>query len=122
MLVTDFNSVKLLFELIDILLLGHFHLFQDFLLSMQLAIEVLSLGHRFVNLVLEFDVLLMQYLDLTIGSIELNLSVFNGKDLVLEITSGCKELSICGCVLFLFFFVSLYPHITGFFFTSDDLL
>ena len=43
-LVADLNGIEFLLKFVDILLLGHFHLLQDFLLSMQLAIEVFSFG------------------------------------------------------------------------------
>lgn len=121
-LVTDLNSVELFFEFIYVLFLGHFHLLKDFLLSMQLAIEVFSLGDRLVDLMLELDVLLMQYLDLAIGSVELDLCIFHCEDLVLELAPRLQEVRVRGCVLFLLFFVPLYPHISGLLLSSDDIL
>ena len=71
---------------------------------------------------LEFDVLLLQYLDVSIGSIELNLCILNRKDLVLELTSRLEEVSVRSSVLFLLFLVPLYPHIASLLFSSDDIL
>ena len=122
MLVSDLDCVKFLFKFVDVLLLGHFHLLQDFLLSMQFTIEVFSLGYWFVYLVLEFDVLFMQYLDLSIGCIELDLSILYSKHLIFEVASSSEKLSICGCMFFLLFFVPLNPHVTSLFLACNNLL
>ena len=92
MLVADLNGVKFLLELLDVLFLGHLHLLEDLLLGVELAIEVLCLGHRFVDLVLEFDVLLVEDLDLPVRSIELDLSVLDSEHLILEVAPSSQQL------------------------------
>ena len=67
MLISLLYSVKLLLQLRDILFLGHFHLFEDFFLGIKLSIQILCLSNRLIDLVLEFEVLLLKDLDLTIG-------------------------------------------------------
>ena len=78
-LVADLNGVQLLLEFLDVLLLGHLHLLEDLLLGVELTIEVFCLGDCLVDLVLELDVLLVQDLDLSIRSVELDLSILDGK-------------------------------------------
>lgn len=84
-LVALLDCVELLFELADILLLGHLHLLQNLLLRVQLAVQVLSLRHRLIDLVLELQVLLLKDLNLSIGRVQLDLCVFESQDLVLEL-------------------------------------
>lgn len=90
MLVADLNGVEFLFELLDVLFLSHLHLLEDLLLGVEFTIEVLCLGNGFVDLVLEFDVLLVQDLDLPVCSVELDLSILDSEHLVLEVTS-CSQ-------------------------------
>ena len=78
-LVADLNGVQLLLEFLDVLFLGHLHLLEDLLLGVELTIEVFCLGDCLVDLVLELDVLLVQDLDLSIRSVELDLSILDGK-------------------------------------------
>ena len=78
-MVADLNGVQLLLEFLDVLFLGHLHLLEDLLLGVELTIEVFCLGDCLVDLVLELDVLLVQDLDLSIRSVELDLSILDGK-------------------------------------------
>ena len=85
MLVSQLNGIKLLLEPLDVFLFRHFHLLEDLLLSVQLSVEVLGPGNRLIHLVLEFHVLLLKDLNLTIGGVELYFTVFEGKYLVFEL-------------------------------------
>ena len=85
MLVPLLDRVKLLLELGDVLLLRHFHLLEDLLLRVELAIKIFGLRDSLVDLVLELQVLLLKDLNLAIGGVQLDLVVFQGKDLVFEL-------------------------------------
>ena len=91
-LVADLNGVQLLLEFLDVLFLGHLHLLEDLLLGVELTIEVLRLGHGFVDLVLEFDILLVEDLDLPVRSVELDLAVLDSEHLILQVTPGSQQL------------------------------
>ena len=66
-LVALLNGVELLFKLLDVFFLRHFHLLEDLFLRVQLTIQGLSSCDSVVDLMLELEVLLLQDLDLTIG-------------------------------------------------------
>jgi len=65
-LVPDLDRVKLFFKLSNILFLSHFHLLEDFFLGVELSVQIFSFGYSFVDLVLEFQVLFLQDLNLTV--------------------------------------------------------
>ena len=83
MLISQFDSVELLLQLVDVIFLRHLHLLEDLLLRVQLSIEVLSLSDSLVDLMLELEVLLLEDLDLAVGRIKFDLSVLECKDLIL---------------------------------------
>ena len=85
MLVSQLNGVKLLLEPLNVFLFRHFHLLEDFFLSVQLTVEILGPGDRLIDLVLEFHVLLLKYLNLAISRVELDFTVFKRKYLVFEL-------------------------------------
>ena len=85
MLVSQLNGIKLLLKPLNVFLFGHFHLLEDFFLSVQLTVEVFRPGDRLIDLVLEFHVLLLKYLNLAIGRVELDFTVFKRKYLVFEL-------------------------------------
>ena len=90
-LVSELDSVKLLLQPLNVLLLGHFHLLEDFFLRVKFTVEVLSSGNCFVDLMLEFQVLFLEDLNLTVCGIQLDLGVFEGEDLILELTASLQE-------------------------------
>ena len=85
MLVSLLNRVKLLLQLRDVLLLRHFHLLEDFFLRVELTIQIFGLRDSLVDLVLELEVLLLKDLNLAICGVQLDLVVFQGKNLVFEL-------------------------------------
>ena len=90
--VAQLDGVKLFLELFDVLLLGDLHLAHDLFLSVQLAIQVLCLGHCFVHLVLELQVLLLEDLNLSVCGVKFDLAILNSEHLVLQITSSLQQL------------------------------
>ena len=81
-------------------------------MSIELTIEVLSLGYRFINLVLELEVLLLQDLNLAIGRGQLDLSVLQGQDLIFKFGPSLEQLRVSVGVVLLLIFISLDPQIT----------
>ena len=90
-LVSELNSVKLLLQPLNVLLFCHFHLLEDFLLRVKFTVEVLSAGYCFVDLMLEFQVLFLEDLNLTVCGIKLDFGVFEGQDLIFELTTSLQE-------------------------------
>ena len=84
MLIAQLNCVQLLLEALDVLLLGHLHLLEDFLLRVEFSVQVFGPRDRLIDLVLELHVLLLQDLNLAIGRVEFDLAVLEEKHLVLE--------------------------------------
>lgn len=122
MLVSQFDRVKLLLETADVLFLGHFHLLQDLLLSVELSVEVLCPGNRLVDLVLELKVLLLQDLNLPVGRVQLNLSVLQGQDLIFEFTARLEKARVGLCVTLLLIFVPLDPKFSCLLLVRDNLV
>ena len=54
-------------------------------MSVELTVEIFGPGDRLIDLVLEFHVLLLKYLNLAIGRVELDFTVFKRKYLVFEL-------------------------------------
>lgn len=122
MLVPQLDRVQLLLESANVLLFGHFHLLEDFFLSVQFPVQILSPGDCFIHLVLEFQVLLLQYLDLAIRRVELDFCVLQGQDLVFELTARVEEARISGSVTLLLVFVPLDPELTRLFLIGNDFV
>ena len=77
-LIAQLDCVQFFLEALDVLLLGHFHLLEDFFLCVKFTVEVLSSGNSFIDLMLEFQVLFLEDLNLTVCGIQLDLGVFQG--------------------------------------------
>ena len=91
MLISELDSVKFLFEALDVLFLGHFHLLENFFLSVQLSVEIFCSSNGFVYLMLELQVLLLEDLNLAVGRVELDLAILEGKHLVFELRTRLKQ-------------------------------
>ena len=85
MLISELDSIKFLFEALDVLFFSHFHLLQNFFLSVQLSVEIFCSSNGFVYLMLELQVLLLEDLDLAVGRVELDLTILEGEHLVFEL-------------------------------------
>ena len=90
-LVPKLNCVQLLLQPRDVLFLGNLHLFEDFLLGVELAVEIFCPCNCLVHLVLELQVLLLQNLNLAVGRVELDLRVFQGQNLVLQLAASLQQ-------------------------------
>lgn len=122
MLVSLLDRLEVLLELFDVLLFSHLHLSQDLLLRRQLTVEVLGPGDCIVDLVLEFEVLLLENLDLTVGRVELDLIVFECKHLVFKFGASLEQPRTCVRVVFLLLFVALDPELSRLLLIRDDLV
>ena len=71
---------------------------------------------------LEFDILLSQGLDLSIGSIEFDLTILESQLLIFQVTVGLKQFILCLVVCLLFFLVTVNPQISRLFLTIDNLI
>ena len=71
---------------------------------------------------LELDILLSEGLNLSIGSIELDFSIFDGKLLVFELTADIEKLILSTVMGFLLFFVTVNPEVSSLFLAVDNLI
>jgi len=71
---------------------------------------------------LELFVLVCQNINLPLNCLQLDLCVFGGEDLVLEVALHLQQLSIGLSVLLLLLFVPFDPHFPSFFLASDNLV
>ena len=90
-------------------------------MSVELAIKVLSLGHSFVNLVLELKVLLLKDLNLSVGRVKLDLTIFQGQDLIFQVTSSLEQARVSRGMVLLLVLVPLNPKLTRLFLIGDNL-
>lgn len=121
-LVARFNCVEFILELLDVLLLGQFHLLQNFFLGQKLAVQAFGLGNGFVGFMLELLVLFLQVLNQALSRAQLDLRVFLTQSEVFKVTLGLQELRFGGRSFPTFLFVTLNPHVTGLFFANNHLV
>ena len=109
MLVPALDVVQLFLQLVDVFLLRHLHLSEDLFLGVEFTVQVFSLGHGLVDLVLEFEVLLLKDLNLSVRRVQLYFRVFEGQKLIFQLRARCKQLRICVRVVFLLVLVPRNP-------------
>lgn len=116
------NDVQFLFQFIDVLSLRDFHLLHYFLLSVQFTVQVLRLRQWLIHLMLEFDALLLQELNLPIWSIQLDFCWLHIQNLIFQVGLRCKQFLLGLWVVLLFFFETFNPHVTRVFFLFDNIV
>jgi len=121
-LVPDLDRVKLFFKLSNVLFLGHLHLLEDFFLGVELSVQIFSFGYSFVHLVLEFQVLFLQDLNLTVRWVQFNFRVFQGQNLIFQFRTSLQKTTVSLRVILLLIFVPLNPKLSSLFLIGNDFI
>lgn len=116
------DGEQLVFELLNVLFAVSVHLLHDLFLSVDVSLQVLLLGQRFIDLVLQARVLLGENFIGACRCLKFYLNVLGCENLVLEGALGMEQVGVCGGVLLLLFLVALDPDLPRFLLVGKHLL
>ena len=120
--ISIFDTFKLFFEFVNVLLLCSFNLSHYFLLCVELPIEVFSFRQAFIHLMLELQILFLKQLNLLQGSRHFDFSTLNIELGVLQLTPYSQKFILSLHVFFLFLIKTFNPHVSSFPFTSQNVI